>query len=671
MTTKNIRDIPDELKELATLDNWVVWEFRERGGKRTKYPVNPNTPNTREGASSTDATTWADYKTARAALERWNYDGLGFMFGTKSQPSSYAGIDLDDAINDDGTLKEFAADIIKTMNAYTEYSPSRKGIHIIFKVMEGLSKDADKYKSRQNEIECYDSARFFTMTFDIWEGCKVLKPEYRDKECEQVREKYLKRQAAKTESRTREFSQPTRNYNYSLSDSDAEILQRMYNLPDRGKICEILYKTGDFSGFPSQSEADLYLCWGLALVTDGDASRMELLFKNSRLMRDKWDSPRGSSTYGNNTIQAVLSNFRARVNDIKRPESNSSQTEKKEQPTSQPTQQEEQPKKDFINDAQYLDSGFESDMKNFQSYSKRKTGFANLDEKIILYPALYCLGAISSLGKTTFALQLADNLAAAGEHVLFFAFEQSRFELVSKSLARLAQPDEFFSDTTPTALEIRNGRITDEVRKALQKFRQISEHKYIFECDFSTDINAIKNTVEEYIKRYGVKPIVFVDYLQLVKSDNPKLQNTKDITDANVRALKLLQMRNNLVMFVISSLNRQNYLTTIDFESFKESGSIEYTADCVMGLQLAVMNSKLFESDAKTTQKRKEVKKAKTESPRYVELCILKNRYGVSNESFYFQYYAKWDKFFPTSREVIDSIYPLDEDRRKVIKKIL
>ncbi len=51
-----------------------------------------------------------------------------------------------------------------------------------------------------------------------------------------------------------------------------------------------------------------------------------------------------------------------------------------------------------------------------------------------LYPGLYVLGAISSLGKTTFCGQMADQLAFVGEHVLYFSLEQTRLELVTKGL---------------------------------------------------------------------------------------------------------------------------------------------------------------------------------------------------------------------------------------------
>ena len=104
------------------------------------------------------------------------------------------------------------------------------------------------------------------------------------------------------------------------------------------------------------------------------------------------------------------------------------------------------------------------------------------------------------------------------------------------------------------------------------------------------------------------------------------------------------------------------------------SGSIEYTCDVVMGLQLAVMNSKLFETEKKTKtgEKHKFVKAAKKENPRHMELCILKNRYGVSNESFFFKYYPQWDLFIPLQESEVDEVVrslinsiPDDGEQRK------
>ena len=122
---------------------------------------------------------------------------------------------------------------------------------------------------------------------------------------------------------------------------------------------------------------------------------------------------------------------------------------------------------------------------------------------------------------------------------------------------------------------------------------------------------------------------------------------TKDLVDSHVRRLKQLQSDNKIAMIVISSLNRQNYLTQIDYESFKESGGIEYTADVIWGLQLTVLHDDVFNSQAKINEKRQKVRDAKAANPRKIELVCLKNRFGVSSYSCAFDYYPQFDMFKP------------------------
>ena len=157
--------------------------------------------------------------------------------------------------------------------------------------------------------------------------------------------------------------------------------------------------------------------------------------------------------------------------------------------------------------------------------------------------------------------------------------------------------------------------------------------------------------MQNYIEERGVRPVVVIDYLQIIRPMDSRM-STKDAVDLHVRALKKLQMENNLVVIVISSLNRQNYLTPVDFESFKESGGIEYTADVIWGLQLSVMNSEIFDKEKGLKAKREAVRVAKKAHPREVELVCLKNRYGESSYTCKFSYYARYDYFVAKEEEV-------------------
>lgn len=637
------------------VEQWVAYEIRansDNPDKPKKIPINPHTG---DEAKSNDASTWGDINEANSRAckisERADSKilgcGIGFMFGVPGKPSGVAGIDLDYCFNDDGTLKDYAAEIVKIMNSYTEYSPSKKGLHILFKLSKSLHEiDSSFNTGKKNTalgIEIYDSGRYFTVTGNEYFAGEHRYAEERTEQARQVIAKYFTKQAPakKQEAQTQiSYSRP--------DESDSELWEKMFNSQNGYKIRRLY--DGDISDYNNDdSSADIALCMHLAYWTNRDLLRIDRMFRQTGLYRAKWER----ADYREATIQKAIARTPEYI-----PPAKAKQASTQKQPATQ-SQESSEPKPEikFSFNANYLDSVFENDIKLFQRYSGRKTGFANLDYNFVLYPGLYVIGAMSSLGKTTFNLQLADNLAAMGEHVLFFAFEQTRFELVSKSLARLSQPEGALYESSPSAIEIRNGRITPELREAMQKYKELAGHYAIIECDFTYDVDAVISTVEEYIKQTGVKPVIFVDYLQLIRSNNPRLTNTKDIVDANIRALKLLQMRQELVMFVVSSINRENYLTTIDFQSFKESGSIEFTADVVLGLQLAVMNTTLFESDSKTTKKRKVVKAAKAETPRRLELCVLKNRYGQSSNSYFFSYYSKWDLFIPaTMKDTIDAV---------------
>ena len=162
--------------------------------------------------------------------------------------------------------------------------------------------------------------------------------------------------------------------------------------------------------------------------------------------------------------------------------------------------------------------------------------------------------------------------------------------------------------------------------------------------------------------------LVIVDYLQVIQTAPDSRMTTKDAVDLHVRRLKQLQSDNKLALIVISSLNRQNYLTQIDYESFKESGGIEYTADVVWGLQLQVLHDEIFDSQAKINEKRQKVRDAKAANPRKIELVCLKNRFGISSYSCAFDYFPQFDLFKPDMSKMDMSAVDLEADKDGFVK---
>ena len=301
--------------------------------------------------------------------------------------------------------------------------------------------------------------------------------------------------------------------------------------------------------------------------------------------------------------------------------------------------------------ADYISRAFDEDVERFKAASIRKTGFPNLDKVAGgIYPGLYVMGAISSLGKTTLIHQIADQMAGAGEHVLFFSLEQSRFEMASKSLARITAYRNIRSAVS--SLDIRKGNITFAVQEAQKVYaKMIAPRMSVIEGNFNCNISFIGDYVARYIKKNGRKPVVIVDYLQILDGLGDQKQTTRDLVDTNVRELKRMSRNHDIPVIVISSLNRTNYLAPVDFESFKESGGIEYTADVVWGLQLDAMNDPLFDKDKHIKEKREIVRNAKAETPRKIQLLCLKNRYGISSYTADFLYYPANDYFKPAGQE--------------------
>lgn len=296
------------------------------------------------------------------------------------------------------------------------------------------------------------------------------------------------------------------------------------------------------------------------------------------------------------------------------------------------------------NTSYYIDALMGEEIKQFKG--EKSTGFPGLDQKCGggLYAGLYALAAISSLGKTSFALQMADQLAAGGNDVIFFSLEQSRLELVSRSLSRISY--QLDPDNALTSLDIRKGRGARCVKEAAEIYKQrVGDRISIREGNFSAGLSSIGQYIENYIARTESRPVVFIDYLQIIRPEENDRRSTKDLIDLLVSDLRRLSREKNLTIFIISSVNRANYQATIDFEALKESGGIEYTCDVVFGLQLECVNGLAFDKVNNIKERRDLIKAAKAENPRKIELCCLKNRFGIANFSCHFEYFPAYDFF--------------------------
>ena len=145
----------------------------------------------------------------------------------------------------------------------------------------------------------------------------------------------------------------------------------------------------------------------------------------------------------------------------------------------------------------------------------------------------------------------------------------------------------------------------------------------------------------------GTRPTVFLDYLQILQpKDDDQRKGKREALDNTVTELKRLSRETDAPFIVVSSVNRMNYSTPIAFESLKETGGIEYSADVILGMQLQCLSTeKAFNSEGKVVEKRKIIEKAKKANPRKIELKCLKNRFGISSFSCFFDYFPAVDLF--------------------------
>lgn len=289
----------------------------------------------------------------------------------------------------------------------------------------------------------------------------------------------------------------------------------------------------------------------------------------------------------------------------------------------------------------YMDKFRQNIIKN-KNTPKVSTGFEELNKKLNggLYPGLYTIGAISSLGKTSLTLQIADNIANQGNHVLFFSLEMPVDELISKSVSRKMFVNNAERCKDIGTIQVLNNHVDyckDEFDKAIEDYtKNISRKLSIIQGNFNMTIDSMVDYVKKFIEGTNIKPVVFIDYLQIIKSDS-QFRDKRDCIDDIVVKLKMLSRDFNIPVIVVSSFNRESYSNQVSFNCFKESGGIEYTSDFVLGLQLSVLDEgkKVDENSLNNA------KQGNKDGKREVTLVILKNRNGKSNTKQKFDFFAK------------------------------
>ena len=314
---------------------------------------------------------------------------------------------------------------------------------------------------------------------------------------------------------------------------------------------------------------------------------------------------------------------------------------------------------------EYLKTSAAEELKNFIGKVKESantpaisTGFKNLDSVLDggLYAGLYIIGAISSLGKTTLALQMIDQLAQQGQDCLVFSLEMARSELIAKSLSRHTFLSAENRKDAKTTRGILAGARYDKysqtekglINKAIGQYKEYAQHIFIQEGIGDIGIEQVKETVKQHIEITGNHPVVLIDYIQILAPYDMR-SSDKQNTDKATLELKRLSRDYKIPVIGISSFNRDNYKEPVNMGAFKESGAIEYSADVLIGLQYAGMDYQEGEADSARQKRIRELIKRMEESAKdgdaqRIQAKVLKYRNGSRGQAL-FDFYAMFNCF--------------------------
>ena len=286
------KNVPKELKDLR---RWVCFKVQKmENGKTTKRPYNPLNGVL---ARVNNNLTWSNFDIAIKGCVKYDCDGIGFVLG-----DGIFGIDLDNHADENGEMpmtpsefEIFTKEFVSKLNSYSELSQSGHGVHII---CQGKLPPGAR---RKDCVEMYDSNRFFAFTGNAINNVPVYN---REEEIKELWEKYVnvKKESNFNTNHNLYTPNPDREV---LKLTDEEIINTAINSVNGGTFYKYFHD-GDLSMDKNDhSRADMTFCNMLAFWCNKDAEQMDRIFRNSALMRDKWDEKRGARTYGEITIDSA------------------------------------------------------------------------------------------------------------------------------------------------------------------------------------------------------------------------------------------------------------------------------------------------------------------------------------------------------------------------------
>lgn len=656
----SFEQLPQEFKQLRTWYGFRL-EPRQEPGKFSKAPRDIKT-----GYNAS----WRDKETGRT-LERYSFpeavaalengalgfDGIGFIFPDNG---GLFGVDLDGVIDNAGNIEPWALEIVEALDSYTEYSVSGHGLHILCKGSLPVG------GNRKGPVELYQDARFLTVTGKPYG--KPRKLAERTQEAARVHAKYISAPAQKNAPGAAQRPQEPRE----LADDD--LLRIMFNSPNGANIKALWDNPGGDHSANDMALVNHLLFWTYWDTGDVDLARVDRLFRRSGLMREKWDERRGAETYGQRTLNKALSGFTpprncraqataADFDDLDAP------------PVSSPPVGSEPPAPLEKKSAADIIDGFFNRVQS-EIYKPISTSFSHLDDFLgggLLVKSFVLIGAASSMGKTTFAQQMVENMAVqTGRDVVYFPLEMGVDALLSKSISRVS-----FEITKNAAAALRAdevlqgykwGQLSPDQRDSLERARDFIKrrHTSVYYADLpNANADAFIATLERYKVPGKPAPFIVLDYIQLLQGG--QRDDAAGTIKKATKALHDYAIANDTIVFAITAFNREATKSSrVSMESARDTSDLEYSMDYGFYLNFWDMENT---KEMKQTDAGKPIiaprEELKNDKPRRISVKIVKNRLGPTDVRVGFKYYSAFNYFESASHSEMKAAYTAAEDARK------
>ena len=211
-----------------------------------------------------------------------------------------------------------------------------------------------------------------------------------------------------------------------------------------------------------------------------------------------------------------------------------------------------------------------------------ETGFRKVDEILggLQKTDLIILAARPGVGKTAFALNIAEYAASVGNKVMIFSLEMSRTQLGQRLLAMTAN--------VPLS-DIRTGNISSADWDCISD-AQDSFEKADLVVDESSEISTteMKNKCRRFKAEKGGLDLVVIDYLQLMSAGGYKVEQREKEIASITRSIKIMAKELDCAVVLLSQLSRgpeQRAGHKPQLSDLRDSGAIEQDADVVIFLR--------------------------------------------------------------------------------------